>query len=183
VTTRFSRSETVLPYASIEAYERTATRLVQASTQWSSSFARSAENRTLILGIIWACWHLPLSWITVWGTLPTILNMVLYIPSVIFMTIVFTWIFDNTEGSMRDRCGAIGGHRCERPGLLRACRILSNSSPTVKRSVSTPERVADTYTCLFAGLNNHQRQQLSAVPVALCDGLASEYDDACPSLR
>ncbi|HEY6674719.1 MAG TPA: hypothetical protein VIZ59_07350 [Rubrobacteraceae bacterium] len=53
----------------------------------------------------------------------------------------------------------------------------------MKRSVSTPERVADTYTCLFAGLNNHQRQQLSAVPVALCDGLASEYDDACPSLR
>jgi GTP cyclohydrolase I len=47
----------------------------------------------------------------------------------------------------------------------------------------TPERVADTYTCLFAGLNDRQRQQLSAVPVALRDGLASEYEDACPSLR
>jgi hypothetical protein len=109
--------------------------------------------------------------------------MVLYIPSVIFMTRVFTWIFDNTEGSKRDRCGAIGGHCCGRPELLRACRIPSNSSPTVKRAVSTPERVADTYTCLFAGLNDHQRQQLSAVPVALRDGLASEYEDACPSLR
>jgi hypothetical protein len=39
----------------------------------------------------------------------------------------------------------------------------------------TPERVA--------GLNDRQRQQLSAVPVALRDGLASEYEDACPSLR
>ena len=55
---------------------------------------------TLILGILWACWHLPLFWITVWGTPPTILNMVLYIPSVIFMTIVYTWVFNNTKGSL-----------------------------------------------------------------------------------
>jgi len=26
---------------------------------------------TLILGILWACWHLPLFWIKVWGTPPT----------------------------------------------------------------------------------------------------------------
>jgi hypothetical protein len=75
--------------------------------------------------------------------------MVLYIPSVIFMTRVFTWIFDNTEGSILDRCGAISSHCCGR----------------------------------VAGLNDRQRQQLSAVPVALRDGLASEYEDACPSLR
>jgi uncharacterized protein len=55
---------------------------------------------TLILGPLWACWHLPLFWITVWGTPPTILNMVLYFPSVIFMTIVFTWVFNNTKGSI-----------------------------------------------------------------------------------
>ena len=55
---------------------------------------------TLILGPLWACWHLPLFWVTVWGTPPTILNMVLYIPSVIFMTIIFTWVFNNTKGSI-----------------------------------------------------------------------------------
>jgi membrane protease YdiL (CAAX protease family) len=55
---------------------------------------------SLILGILWACWHLPLFWITVWGTPPTILNMVLYVPSVIFMTIVYTWVFNNTKGSL-----------------------------------------------------------------------------------
>ena len=55
---------------------------------------------SLILGILWACWHLPLFWVTVWGTPPTILNMVLYVPSVIFMTIIFTWVFNNTKGSI-----------------------------------------------------------------------------------
>src|SRR5215207_9016724 len=55
---------------------------------------------TLILGILWACWHLPLFWITAWGTPPTILNMVLFIPIAIFMAIVFTWVFNNTKGSL-----------------------------------------------------------------------------------
>jgi uncharacterized protein len=55
---------------------------------------------SLILGTLWACWHLPLFWIAVWGTPPTVLNMVLYFPTVVFMTIVFTWVFNNTEGSI-----------------------------------------------------------------------------------
>jgi uncharacterized protein len=55
---------------------------------------------TLILGPLWACWHLPLFWVRVWGTPPTILNMVLFLASVIFMTIVFTWVFNNTKGSI-----------------------------------------------------------------------------------
>ena len=55
---------------------------------------------TLILAPLWACWHLPLFWVTVWGTPPTILNMVLFLATVIFMTIVFTWVFNNTEGSI-----------------------------------------------------------------------------------
>ncbi len=55
---------------------------------------------TLILGALWACWHLPLFWITVWGTPPTVLNMVLYFPTVVFMSVVFTWVFNNTKGSI-----------------------------------------------------------------------------------
>ncbi len=55
---------------------------------------------TLILGVLWAPWHLPLFWVTAWGTPPTILNMALYVPAVIFMTIVFTWVFNNTKGSL-----------------------------------------------------------------------------------
>ena len=55
---------------------------------------------TLILGPLWACWHLPLFWIRVWGTPPTILTMVLFLATVMFMTIVFTWVFNNTKGSI-----------------------------------------------------------------------------------
>jgi CAAX protease family protein len=55
---------------------------------------------SLILAPLWACWHLPLFWVRVWGTPPTILNMVLFLASVIFMTIVFTWVFNNTKGSI-----------------------------------------------------------------------------------
>jgi membrane protease YdiL (CAAX protease family) len=55
---------------------------------------------TLILGILWACWHLPLFWVKVWGTPPTILNVVLYVPTVVFMTVVYTWLFNNTKGSI-----------------------------------------------------------------------------------
>jgi uncharacterized protein len=55
---------------------------------------------SLILAPLWASWHLPLFWVRVWGTPPTILNMVLFLASVIFMTIVFTWVFNNTKGSI-----------------------------------------------------------------------------------
>ena len=55
---------------------------------------------SLILGVLWALWHLPLFWITVWGTPPTVLNMVLYLATVIFMTMVYTWVFNNTKGSI-----------------------------------------------------------------------------------
>jgi uncharacterized protein len=55
---------------------------------------------SLILAPLWACWHLPLFWVRVWGTPPTILNMVLFLASVIFMTIVFTWVFNYTKGSI-----------------------------------------------------------------------------------
>jgi membrane protease YdiL (CAAX protease family) len=55
---------------------------------------------SLILAPLWACWHLPLFWVRVWGTPPTILNMVLFLAAVIFMTIVFTWVFNNTKGSI-----------------------------------------------------------------------------------
>ena len=55
---------------------------------------------SLILGPLWGLWHLPLFWIPVWGTPPTILNIVLFILSTIALAIVFTWVFNNTKGSL-----------------------------------------------------------------------------------
>jgi hypothetical protein len=55
---------------------------------------------SLILGPIWALWHLPLFWVPAWNTPPTILNIVLYVISAIAFTIVMTWVFNNTKGSL-----------------------------------------------------------------------------------
>jgi transposase len=66
-------------------------------------------------------------------------------------------------------------------------RASSSMPDTVQRLIycetccEHPRTRRRTYTCLFAGLNDHSRQQLSAVPVALRDGLKSEYEDVCPS--
>jgi uncharacterized protein len=55
---------------------------------------------SLILAPLWACWHLPLFFVPAWDTPPTILNFILYLTAVTVMTIVFTWVFNNTKGSL-----------------------------------------------------------------------------------
>jgi uncharacterized protein len=55
---------------------------------------------SLILAPLWALWHLPLFFVPAWETPPTILNFILYLTAVTVMTIVFTWVFNNTKGSL-----------------------------------------------------------------------------------
>ncbi len=54
---------------------------------------------SLILGILWACWHLPLFWSGVW-TPPTIPNIVMFILMITALTIIMTWVFNNAKGSL-----------------------------------------------------------------------------------
>jgi uncharacterized protein len=54
---------------------------------------------TLILGILWALWHLPLFWSGVWIP-PTIANIVMYILLIPAFTIIMTWVFNNARGSL-----------------------------------------------------------------------------------
>jgi len=54
---------------------------------------------SLILGIFWGFWHLPLFLITGWNPL-TMLNIVLFLISATFITIILTWVFNNTKGSV-----------------------------------------------------------------------------------
>ena len=54
---------------------------------------------SLILGILWASWHLPLFWSGVW-TPPTIPNIVMFILMITALTIIMTWVFNNAKGSL-----------------------------------------------------------------------------------
>jgi membrane protease YdiL (CAAX protease family) len=56
---------------------------------------------TLILAPLHVLWHLPLFWIPQWGTpRDTILDLVWYALSGVALTFVYTWLFNNTKGSV-----------------------------------------------------------------------------------
>ena len=55
---------------------------------------------SLILGPLWALWHLPFFWVPAWNFPPTLLNIVLFVIAAIPLTIVMTWVFNNTKGSV-----------------------------------------------------------------------------------
>jgi len=55
---------------------------------------------SVILGPLWGCWHLPIFWIPAWNLPPTILNIVMFVIATIPFTIVMTWTFNNTKGSL-----------------------------------------------------------------------------------
>ncbi|GHO59769.1 CAAX amino protease [Ktedonobacter robiniae] len=59
---------------------------------------------SLLLALLWACWHLPLAAFTVWGAQFRVIGLlpgfILYILTVAGYTIVMTWLFNNTRGSI-----------------------------------------------------------------------------------
>jgi uncharacterized protein len=56
---------------------------------------------TLILGPVWAFWHLPV-WLTAWrdAGMQNLYNVVLFVLFISLWTFVFTWVFNNTRGSV-----------------------------------------------------------------------------------
>lgn len=56
---------------------------------------------TLILGVLWALWHLPLFLIPSWDTPHgSPLDIALFITWAVSISILFTWVFNNTKGSL-----------------------------------------------------------------------------------
>ena len=55
---------------------------------------------SLILGPLWALWHLPLFWVPAWAFPPTVLNILMFVIASIPFTIIMTWVFNNTKGSV-----------------------------------------------------------------------------------
>ena len=58
----------------------------------------SALSASLILGLIWALWHLPLFFIE--GTTQAAIPMVQYMLQTVVLSIFYTWLYNNTGGSV-----------------------------------------------------------------------------------
>lgn len=54
---------------------------------------------SLVLGVLWALWHLPLFWTGVW-TPPTVPNIIMFVLMTTALTVVMTWVFNNVKGSL-----------------------------------------------------------------------------------
>jgi uncharacterized protein len=58
----------------------------------------SALVSSLILGVIWTCWHIPLFFVT--GATQVGLPFPFYLALVTTNTVYFTWLYNNTRGSL-----------------------------------------------------------------------------------
>ena len=54
---------------------------------------------SLILGLLWAFWHSPIWFSGEWSE-PTLPNIVVYVFWIVAVTFIFTWVFNNTQGSV-----------------------------------------------------------------------------------
>jgi membrane protease YdiL (CAAX protease family) len=53
----------------------------------------------IILGVLWACWHLPLFWSGIWTPL-SLANVVMFIVMITCLTVIMVWVFNNAKGSL-----------------------------------------------------------------------------------
>lgn len=57
-----------------------------------------ATSASVLLGLLWAFWHLPLWFLP--GLDPTGIPFEWYVPQVVAITVLMTWVFNNTRGSV-----------------------------------------------------------------------------------
>ncbi|MEA2046534.1 MAG: CPBP family intramembrane glutamic endopeptidase [Euryarchaeota archaeon] len=58
----------------------------------------SALTASLIIGVIWGLWHVPLWWMR--GNLHQDIPLTLFMLQIIALSIIFTWMYNNTRGSL-----------------------------------------------------------------------------------
>lgn len=56
---------------------------------------------SLVLGILWAFWHLPYFWMPEWGTPKAgMLDIVYFVLASLALTFIYTWVYNNTKSSL-----------------------------------------------------------------------------------
>lgn len=60
----------------------------------------SAGKASVILGIVWALWHLPLFFVKGMSIQYQVQNIIPSVVYITFLSILFTWIYNNTGGSV-----------------------------------------------------------------------------------
>jgi membrane protease YdiL (CAAX protease family) len=62
---------------------------------------------TILLGVLWCFWHLPEFWMPSMGGGPgtglggfALTNLLMFLPMVVAIAIIFTWVFNHTQGSV-----------------------------------------------------------------------------------
>lgn len=58
----------------------------------------SALTASLIIGFVWAVWHLPLSLTS--GATQSQIPMAWYLPNTLALAVLFTWLYNSTDGSL-----------------------------------------------------------------------------------
>jgi membrane protease YdiL (CAAX protease family) len=61
---------------------------------------RSATTATFILGILWACWHIPMFFYRDTYMRMGIMGFPMLALSLIFAAMIFTWLYNSTDGSI-----------------------------------------------------------------------------------
>jgi membrane protease YdiL (CAAX protease family) len=61
---------------------------------------RSATTATLILGLLWACWHLPMFFYRDTYIQMGIMGFPMLALSLLFAAMIFTWLYNSTGGSL-----------------------------------------------------------------------------------
>lgn len=61
---------------------------------------RPAANAALILGILWAGWHLPAFFFRDTYTEMGLIGFPIFVVSLIFASLIFTWLYNSTGGSL-----------------------------------------------------------------------------------
>jgi membrane protease YdiL (CAAX protease family) len=61
---------------------------------------RPAANAALLLGLVWACWHLPAFFFRDTYVVMGWFGFPMFAVSIVFASVIFTWLFNSTRGSL-----------------------------------------------------------------------------------